>query len=136
MRSASRERLRAGRAGGFGATDSTGLGTSRTTSRAFLSWRSPWKEGWRRRPSLVHSVNATSATSSGRTQCARVTPGMRERSKGEVGCARAASRRRRSSSSFEVKPVPTLPANSRRPSGSWTPMSSAPRPTREPSGSV
>src|SRR4030095_14797355 len=35
-------------------------GRSRTTSAGFLSARRPWKEGWRRLPSSVHSVNATS----------------------------------------------------------------------------
>src|SRR5699024_4107688 len=42
---------------------------SRTTSRACLSVRSPWNRGWRSWFAEVHSVNATWATSSGRTQC-------------------------------------------------------------------
>src|SRR5258705_11022247 len=44
--------------------------SSRTTSVAFLSVRSPWNDGWRSAPSLLHSVNAISATRSGLTQCA------------------------------------------------------------------
>ncbi len=43
-------------------------GTSRTTWRAFLSVRSPWKRGCRSCPSRVHSLNAIWATRSGTTQ--------------------------------------------------------------------
>ena len=59
-------------------------GRSRTISRAGLSSRSPFQAGWRRRPSGVHSVNSTSPTSSGRTQCARAAPGGRC-ANGDVG---------------------------------------------------
>jgi len=41
---------------------------SRTTSSGDLSGRRPRHEGWRIRPSSVHSPNATSPTSAGRTQ--------------------------------------------------------------------
>lgn len=44
---------------------SASSGRSRTTSVASLSSRSPRKRGWRSRPCSVHSVNPTSATSSG-----------------------------------------------------------------------
>src|SRR5215213_1211486 len=40
-------------------------GRSRTTSVGRLSSRRPLYAGWRRMPSLVHSVNSTSATSFG-----------------------------------------------------------------------
>src|SRR5687767_2761549 len=43
------------------------FGTSRTTCFAGLSSRRPRNEGCRNRPSLVHSVNSTSQTSSGFT---------------------------------------------------------------------
>ena len=36
--------------------------------RAALSIRRPWKRGWRRRPSRVHSAKPTWATSDGSTQ--------------------------------------------------------------------
>ena len=45
-------------------------GDSRTTSSGLLSPRSPRNRGCRSIPSLVHSVNATCATSAGSTQCA------------------------------------------------------------------
>src|SRR5438552_15589542 len=45
-------------------------GSSRTTSVAFLSARRPWNDGWRSAPSLLHSVNAISATRSGLIQWA------------------------------------------------------------------
>ncbi len=48
----------------------TATGSSRTTSVAFLSARNPRNDGWRSAPSSLHSVNATSATSCGFTQCA------------------------------------------------------------------
>ena len=41
---------------------------SATTSLGDLSGRSPRQEGWRSRPSRVHSEKATSPTTSGRTQ--------------------------------------------------------------------
>src|SRR5207237_1951306 len=43
-------------------------GRSRTTSAAFLSSLNPWKDGWRKVPSCVHSVKAISATNCGLTQ--------------------------------------------------------------------
>ena len=43
-------------------------GVLRRTSAAALSGRRPWKLGWRRRPSAVHSVNAAAPTRSGRAQ--------------------------------------------------------------------
>src|SRR6476646_4668764 len=46
------------------------LAASRVTSRASLSSRAPRKIGWRSRLSAVHSLNFTSTTTSGRTQCA------------------------------------------------------------------
>src|SRR5688572_27955945 len=46
----------------------SGLGTSRTTSVAFLSVRKPRNTGWRISAPAVHSVNFTSATSLGLTQ--------------------------------------------------------------------
>ena len=57
---------------------------SRTTSDAFLSSRNPRKTGWRKRSSLVHSVNLTSQTIDGLTQTqlfisAAVKPGSRPR---------------------------------------------------------
>ena len=42
-------------------------GSSRCTSRAGLSSRSPWNDGARRCPSCVHSANSTSQTSFGST---------------------------------------------------------------------
>ena len=54
----------------------------RTTSRARLSSRSPWKRGWRRRPSRVHSVKPTCPTSSGSAQ--RAPRGPSPPAKGEV----------------------------------------------------
>src|SRR6185436_17107830 len=46
------------------------LGFSTSTSRASLSSRTPRKIGWRRRRSAVHSLNLTSTTTLGSTQCA------------------------------------------------------------------
>ena len=43
---------------------------SRATSDATLSGRRPTNDGWRSATSSLHSVNAISATSSGRIQCA------------------------------------------------------------------
>ena len=54
-------------------------GCSRTTSRARLSSRRPSNDGWRSVPSRVHSVNVTSPTSSGLTQCARRPSAPRRR---------------------------------------------------------
>ena len=44
------------RRGPASATAAKGLAFSRTTSRADLSSRRPWKEGWRNPPSCVHSA--------------------------------------------------------------------------------
>src|SRR3981081_2211281 len=44
-------------------------GRSRTTSRGSLSRRTPRKRGCRKRPSRVHCVKLTCATSFGLTQC-------------------------------------------------------------------
>jgi hypothetical protein len=81
---------------------------SRTTSAAGLSSRRPWKDGCRILPSDVHSLNVTSATSSGRTQWGLPTPVGRS-SKGDVGCSSVVSRFLRSRSVWPVNPVPTLP---------------------------
>ena len=68
-------------------TPMTQTGVSRRTSEANLSGRRPWKLGWRSRPSVVHSVNATAPTSSGRAQCADFScTGSKN---GEVGTSKA-----------------------------------------------
>ncbi len=87
------------------------FGISRTTSFAGLSSRKPWNDGCRKRPSDVHSVNSTSATSSGFTQ---VTP---RRSLPVGGFLNGGSSIGRFFSSeaicfndCDVNPVPTRPA--------------------------
>ena len=111
------------------------IGTSATTSPAGLSSRSPLKLGWRMPPSRVHSVNSTSATSSGRTQCtvfwAFSRPAVKAGASNRRSCSRAAS----AVSDFSSKPVPTLPTY-RSPPSSRTPSSRAPKPVRAPAGSV
>src|SRR6185437_38900 len=94
-------------------------GISRTTSRGPLSSRSPWNRGWRSSPAGVHSLNPTSPTSRGSTQCTPDTErGSGPPSNGERGRSMAASRSCRLRSSWLVKPVPTLPAYTSRPPGS------------------
>ncbi len=63
---------------------------SRRTSAAGLSSRRPWKTAWRTRPAGVHSVNDTSATHCGRTQCGRALRSVptRRRRVREGACAR------------------------------------------------
>ena len=64
------------------------IGRSRRTSFAFLSARSPLNAGCRIFPSLVHSVNATSQTSCGLTQCAlRASAPSGGGSNGQLFCA-------------------------------------------------
>jgi ATP-dependent DNA ligase len=82
---------------------------SRTTTRAAMSNRSPRKDGWRRRPSAVHSLNAIWTTSAGSTHVA--ARGMAfSGANGDVSRTSGASRAWRSCSVARVKPVPTLPA--------------------------
>ncbi len=123
---------RRGRLGG-----GRGAGRSRTTSSARLSSRSPWNDGCRIFPSPVHSVNATSQTSSGRTQCAFLPSQPAGRGVNGHSCAASgASLARSARAPAFVKPVPTLPAKRSAPP-SKTPTSSAPRASRAaPSGSV
>src|SRR5499426_3616616 len=91
-----------------GATCSMGFGSSRTTEAAGLSLRRPRKDGWRIRPSSVHSLKLTSATSSGLTQCGRPTPagGVAKR---HVSRSRGRRRLVSSRNVFSVNPVPTFP---------------------------
>jgi hypothetical protein len=102
-----------------------------------LSSRRPWKDGCRIFPSEVHSVNATSHTSSGRTQWAFLPSHPAGRGvKGHSCVASGSSRARSARATAFVNPVPTLPANRSAPS-SRTPTRSAPIASRAgPSGSV
>src|SRR5699024_7996856 len=90
---------------------------SRTTSRAFLSLRSPRYRGWRSIFAAVHSVNATSATFSGRAQC---TPrlGSLPRVQALRLISRSESMRCNSRRTSSVNPVPTLPAYTNSPDSS------------------
>src|SRR5689334_10028564 len=110
-------------------------GASRTTSRGFLSKRTPSSRGCRSLPCTVHSMNATCTTMSGRTQCARSRGNPFAFVNGDFGISRRSSRARRSSSSFVSNPVPILPANTNSSSSKY-PTNNAPRPTRLPCGSV
>jgi hypothetical protein len=84
---------------------------SRTTSRAFLSSRSPWNDGWRSVPSRVHSVNDTSPTSVGLTHVARrPSAPVGGFTKGGRSARFLSSSRRISASDASLNPVPTLPA--------------------------
>ena len=88
-----------------------GQGISCTTSAGFLSRRRPWNLGWRSRPSAVHSVKPTWATSRGSTQCTPDPGRPRTGSKGGSGRSRAARAACRLIRVRWSKPVPTLPAN-------------------------
>src|SRR6185312_9949197 len=96
--------------GPAGAAPGAAAARSRTTSAAFLSSRRPMNDGWRSVPSLVHSVNAISATSDGFTQCTSrpaaprggSTTGAVFTSSGESFAASAVN-------VFVSKPVPTRP---------------------------
>ena len=100
---------------------------SRTTFEADLSSRTPWNDGWRSSPSRVHSVNVTSHTSVGFTQCAPRAGGARPSSR---------ERRRRLLELPEPpaelrerglgEPGPHLARVDEAPSRSCTPSSSAP----------
>src|SRR5699024_1355782 len=83
--------------------------SSRTTSRASLSVRRRWTLGWRSWLADVHSVNATCATSSGRTKCTP-TDGSFPRVHGERCTSSGVSRECRARSTCWLNPVPTLPA--------------------------
>ena len=81
---------------------------SRVIDAASLWVRRPWNTGWRMRPSLVHSVNATSATRLGLTQWPFTPRGAVSKGGFELpSAARFCFNERNPSSS---KPVPTLPA--------------------------
>jgi hypothetical protein len=97
--------------GAAGAVSSaTCAGFSRTTSRGRLSSRNPWNDGCRNVPSRVHSVNDTSPTSCGLTQCARrASAPVGGFAKGGSSAASAASCDDRRFSVASSKPVPTLP---------------------------
>src|ERR1700682_128756 len=85
-------------------------GRSRTTSAAFLSSLNPWKDGWRKVPSWVHSVKAISATNCGLTQCTPLASKPRGGlTKGLELCDRPSSLRRSDASILSLNPVPTLP---------------------------
>src|SRR5436190_823832 len=66
-------------------------GTSRRTERGSTSSRRPSMTGCRKRPSPVHSVNATSTTRSGTTKCA--SRGTSPSTNGDDCTDRSASRR-------------------------------------------
>src|ERR1700730_2436481 len=86
------------------------MGRSRTTSAAFLSSLSPWKDGWRKVPSCVHSVKAISATNCGLTQCTPLASNPRGGvTKGLELFAPPARVRRSDASILSLNPVPTLP---------------------------
>src|SRR5699024_9039196 len=90
---------------------------SRTTSRAFLSLRSPRYRGCRSIFAAVHSVNATSATFSGRTQC---TPrlGRVPRVQALPEISRSESRLCSFRRTRSVTPVPTFHAYTNSPASS------------------
>ena len=97
----------------FPTRSSAGSASSRCTSRADLSSRSPWNDGARRRPSCVHSTNSTSQTSSGLTQTTSVfrTFGIfGTTGNGLSFCSSGRSFASSSSIALSVNPVPTLPA--------------------------
>src|SRR4029078_1253181 len=97
---------------GFGVVAATSL----TTDFGGLSRRRPWHDGWRILPSEVHSVDSTSPTHSGRTQCAfRPSQPAGGGVNGDSGTSILFNCRRRSRAIFVVKPVPTLPARTRLP---------------------
>ena len=74
--------------------------------RAFLSSRNPRNAGWRISPSLVHSVNRTSATSFGFTHVVSALALMRCLN-GEEGVRNGSSFPCSSSSMACENPVPT-----------------------------
>jgi hypothetical protein len=94
------------------------FGTGRRISDAGLSSRNPSYTTWRSRFSSVQVRNLTSATSSGRTQCTRLsTKGEPNRlvrgggtSSGISSVTSGCSRRRSRASSSCLMPVPARPA--------------------------
>ena len=104
-----------GSSGRFGSSRGS-LGLLAHHLAGLLSSRSPWNVGWRRLPSRVHSVKATSATSSGFTQWLRRASAPRGGFlKAGFSISSLSSRLRRSRRVRSLKPVPTLPAKTSRP---------------------
>src|SRR5262249_31829828 len=98
--------------GGFtGLRSASGSAGSRTTSAADLSSRRPRYAAWRTRPDPDHDANATSATSSGRTQLMVLGSGSPAAIKPFGGSdASSASRPLNRASSPSENPDPTPPA--------------------------
>src|SRR5260370_21561308 len=84
-------------------------GRSRTTSRAFLSWRKPRKRGRRNRPSRVHSVKLTCAPTFRLTQCTPL-PALTSSANGEPSISWEERSLANRTSTFQSNPVPTFPA--------------------------
>jgi hypothetical protein len=84
-------------------------GRSRMTSRGCLSRRMPKKRGWRSRPSRVHCMKLTCATTFGLTQCTPFSD-FSSSANGDCFVSNANNSLPRLTSRPVSKPVPTLPA--------------------------
>src|SRR4029453_16714084 len=85
-----------------------GDGHSRMTSAGSLSVRRPRKTGWRKTPSVVHSVNFTSTTTSGSTHTGSL-------SRGGISANGLVSRRTSRSSRASGPARPRVPERPPRP---------------------
>ena len=106
---------------------------SRRTCRGSLSGRSPRQDGWRRRPSAVHSVKATSPTRRGLDPGRRASRLAAARpAKGTASRAAAPAAPRGRSSIRSVNPVPTPPTCSSPPAPGRRGSASRSRPRAGP----
>ena len=112
--------------------DGSATGCSRVIACGSLSLRSPWKTGWRMRPSRVHSANDTSATSFGCDPVALHAARLSRRTaSSSVSSASSACVQRRRASSRRSR-CRRCPHSAACPASSCTPSSSEPKPVREP----